>query len=309
MRSKHFAGSSVVCLMGPTASGKTELAINLSKEFPIDIISVDSAQVYRGMDIGTAKPSKEILKQYPHHLIDICDPEQSYSAGDFVKDVTQQINDTQDRNRIPLLVGGTMLYFHSLVNGMADLPKADLEVRKLIESKAEIIGWSEMHQKLRAIDPEAADKINVNDKQRIQRALEVFELSGRKISELHNEKVTNKVFSFIKFSTNILDREELHNRINKRFLKMLDNGFIKEIKALRKRKNLTKKHTSMRAVGYRQIWSYLDGECSYEKAIEKAQASTRQLAKRQITWLKGMEDVIAIDAGNESIVSAINSIS
>jgi len=295
--------------MGPTASGKTELAINLSKEFPIDIISVDSAQVYRGMDIGTAKPSKEVLRQYPHHLIDICDPEHSYSAGDFVKDATQQINKTKNRNRIPLLVGGTMLYFHSLINGIADLPKSDFEVRNLIQNEAEIIGWPKMHQKLRKIDPEAADKIDANDKQRIQRALEVFELSGRKISELHNEKVTKKVFSFIKFAVNTQDREELHTRINKRFLKMLDNGFIEEIKLLRKRKNLTIGHSSMRAVGYRQIWGYLDGKCSYEEAVKKAQASTRQLAKRQITWLRGMEDVISIDAGSENIVTAINSIS
>ena len=295
----------IICLIGPTAIGKTDLALKIASMFPIDIINVDSAQIYRGMDIGTAKPSKEILNKHPHFLIDICNPEDTYSVGDFLFDASHQIKKSLNKNRIPLLVGGTMLYFHALINGIADLPKRDKKIRTDIEKEAEEIGWKKMHLKLKNIDPTAAEKINCNDKQRIQRALEVYELTGKKISELQTKKKNKREFEFQVFVKNHITREDLYKKINQRFIKMINNGFVDEVSELMKRKKLTARHPSMRSVGYRQIWQYLDNEISLEKATDLAQIATRQLAKRQYTWLNNMENITKIDPQNNNILSQI----
>ncbi len=295
----------IICLIGPTAIGKTDLALKIASMFPIDIINVDSAQIYRGMDIGTAKPSKEILNKHPHFLIDVCNPEDTYSVGDFLFDASHQIKKSLNKNRIPLLVGGTMLYFHALINGIADLPKSDKKIRTDIEKEAEEIGWKKMHLKLKNIDPTAAEKINCNDKQRIQRALEVYELTGKKISELQTKKKNKREFEFQVFVKNHITREDLYKKINQRFIKMINNGFVDEVSALMKRKKLTARHPSMRSVGYRQIWQYLDNEISLEKATDLAQIATRQLAKRQYTWLNNMENITKIDPQNNNILSQI----
>lgn len=295
----------IICLIGPTAIGKTDLALKIASMFPIDIINVDSAQIYRGMDIGTAKPSKEILNKHPHFLIDICNPEDTYSVGDFLFDASHQIKKSLNKNRIPLLVGGTMLYFHALINGIADLPKSDKKIRTGIEKEAEEIGWKKMHLKLKNIDPTAAEKINYNDKQRIQRALEVYELTGKKISELQTKKKNKREFEFQVFVKNHITREDLYKKINQRFIKMINNGFVDEVSELMKRKKLTARHPSMRSVGYRQIWQYLDNEISLEKATDLAQIATRQLAKRQYTWLNNMENITKIDSQNNNILSQI----
>jgi tRNA dimethylallyltransferase len=257
------------------------------------------------MDIGTAKPSKEILNKHPHFLIDICNPEDTYSVGDFLFDASHQIKKSLNKNRIPLLVGGTMLYFHALINGIADLPKSDKKIRTDIEKEAEEIGWKKMHLKLKNIDPTAAEKINYNDKQRIQRALEVYELTGKKISELQTKKKNKREFEFQVFVKNHITREDLYKKINQRFIKMINNGFVDEVSELMKRKKLTARHPSMRSVGYRQIWQYLDNEISLEKATDLAQIATRQLAKRQYTWLNNMENITKIDSQNNNILSQI----
>jgi len=295
----------VICLFGSTASGKTDLAINLLKEFPLDIINVDSAQIYRGMNIGTAKPKKEILNQFPHRLIDILDPEESYSVGHFVKDANIEIKRSHDKGRIPLLVGGTMLYFHALIEGLSDLPEGNSNIRNTINLEAKEIGWPAMHKKLAAIDSLAAKKINPHDGQRIQRAIEVFELSGRNISDWQEKKIKNNNYRFIKLAITHHTRLEIHQRINERFIKMLDEGFIQEVKVLMERESLTSSHSSMRAVGYRQIWAYLEGQMSIDDAVKKAQASTRQLAKRQITWLRSTTNVISVDSNSEDIFEII----
>ena len=295
----------IICLIGPTAIGKTDLALKIASMFPIDIINVDSAQIYRGMDIGTAKPSKEILNKHPHFLIDVCNPEDTYSVGDFLFDASHQIKKSLNKNRIPLLVGGTMLYFHALINGIADLPKRDKKIRTDIEKEAEEIGWKKMHLKLKNIDPTAAEKINCNDKQRIQRALEVYELTGKKISELQTKKKNKREFEFQVFVKNHITREDLYKKINQRFIKMINNGFVDEVSELMKRKKLTARHPSMRSVGYRQIWQYLDNDISLEKATDLAQIATRQLAKRQYTWLNNMENITKIDPQNNNILSQI----
>ena len=295
----------IICLIGPTAIGKTDLALKIASMFPIDIINVDSVQIYRGMDIGTAKPSKEILNKHPHFLIDVCNPEDTYSVGDFLFDASHQIKKSLNKNRIPLLVGGTMLYFHALINGIADLPKSDKKIRTDIEKEAEEIGWKKMHLKLKNIDPTAAEKINCNDKQRIQRALEVYELTGKRISELQTKKKNKREFEFQVFVKNHITREDLYKKINQRFIKMINNGFVDEVSELMKRKKLTARHPSMRSVGYRQIWQYLDNEISLEKATDLAQIATRQLAKRQYTWLNNMENITKIDPQNNNILSQI----
>tara|TARA_B100001057_G_C22756036_1_gene913797 strand:+ start:45 stop:962 length:918 start_codon:yes stop_codon:yes gene_type:complete len=295
----------IVCLIGPTAIGKTDLALLIASMFPIDIINVDSAQIYRGMDIGTAKPSKEVLDKHPHFLIDICNPEDAYSVGNFLSDASHQIKRSLENNRIPLLVGGTMLYFHALINGIADLPKSDKKIRADIEKEAEEVGWKKMHFKLKNIDPTAAKKINCNDKQRIQRALEVYKITGKKISELQTKKKNKQEFKFQVFVKNHITREDLYKKINQRFVKMINEGFVDEVSELMKRKKLTARHLSMRSVGYRQIWQYLDNEISLEKATDLAQIATRQLAKRQYTWLNNMEGITEIDSQNTNIINQI----
>lgn len=281
--------------MGPTASGKTELAMRLADRLPLDLISVDSALVYRHMNIGTAKPAPDVLAKYPHRLIDIRDPEENYSAGEFVRDANREIESIVTSGRIPLLVGGTMLYFRALIDGMADLPDADHAIRKVIDSEAAASDWPAMHAELALVDKEAAARISPNDSQRIQRALEVYRLSGKPLSVWQAESRPQSKRRFLKFAMLPEPRTELHDRIAKRLDEMLAAGFLDEVRALQSRKGLTANQPSMRAVGYRQFWRYLTGEDDLETATGKALAATRQLAKRQITWLRSEREVVTFN--------------
>ena len=296
----------VVCLMGPTASGKTALGVRLVERFPLDIVSVDSALVYREMDIGTAKPGPEVLRRAPHRLIDIRDPEEPYSAGAFVRDACGEIDAIHARGRIPLLLGGTLLYFRSLVDGIAALPDADSEVRAAIDAEAERSGWPAMHAALAEIDPGAAQRIAPNDRQRIQRALEVYRVSGRALSDWQRAGVPAPAYTFIRIAVVPGSRELLHTRIDKRFDEMLEQGFLDEVRRLRQRPGLGAASPSMRAVGYRQLWSHLDGEYDLATAIRRAQAATRQLAKRQLTWLRGDDALEVFDPLEDGTAEAIS---
>jgi len=296
----------VICLMGPTASGKTECALQLVEELPLGIVSVDSALVYRGMDIGTAKPAPDILQRVPHRLVDILDPEETYSAGDFVRDVVQEIDSIHESGQVPLLVGGTMMYFRALTAGLARLPGADRKVRAKIDAEAAEIGWPAMHRRLQDTDPQAAARINENDSQRIQRALEVHEVSGRTLSVWQSaSSPVEHDYSFIKLALTPLDRSLLHVSIASRLETMLAAGFVDEVRGLMSRSGLTREHSSMRAVGYRQFWTHLAGEDSLEAASSKALAATRQLCKRQLTWLRSESELQAFDPLEKGTFAAI----
>ena len=286
----------ILALMGPTASGKTALALELAQDYPIEIISVDSALIYRGMDIGTAKPNGAELKQVPHHLIDILDPTQHYSAGQFVKDTQNLIEAIQKRGKIPFLVGGTMLYFKALQQGIATMPEQDPAIRAQIDSEAQAKGWPALHQKLSAIDPLSAAKIKPTDSQRIQRALEVFYLSGKPLSAFHQETTAHSTLPNL-FMLGLFPAERtlLHDRIAKRIDLMLEQGFIEEVQRLRQTYTLSLDLPSMRAVGYRQIWQYLEGELQREALKDQILFATRQYAKRQLTWMKSWEGVLRFD--------------
>ena len=288
----------IVCLMGPTASGKTELAVALVKQFPMDIISVDSALVYKGMDIGSAKPEAEILAEAPHRLIDFMDPAKSYSAAQFREDALQEIEDITSRGRIPLLVGGTMLYFRALLEGLSVLPSADQDVRARLDEAAAKIGWQGMHARLAGVDPDAAKRIHPNDPQRIQRALEVYEISGISMTQWQQQAKQQAALPYrvIKLALIPSDRQSLHEIIARRFQRMLDNGFIEEVQKLYDRGDLDLNKPSMRAVGYRQVWEYLAGDVTYETMIEKGIIATRQLAKRQHTWLRSEQDIMIFNS-------------
>ncbi|MES9937845.1 MAG: tRNA (adenosine(37)-N6)-dimethylallyltransferase MiaA [Sedimenticola sp.] len=276
-----------IFLMGPTASGKTDLAIALTEHLPCDIISVDSALVYRGMDIGTAKPSAEELARAPHRLIDICDPSESYSAAQFREDALREMAEITAAGRIPLLVGGTMLYFRALQYGLSELPAANATVRARLEQDAALHGWQAMHERLAAVDPAAASRIHPNDPQRIQRALEVYELTGKSLTELQDRDGEQKLpYRLVKLVRAPREREVLHQRIADRFHKMLAQGFEAEVRGLLQQGNLVPDMPSMRSVGYRQMLKYLLGEWDRETMIEKGIIATRQLAKRQFTWLR-----------------------
>ncbi len=291
--------------MGPTASGKTALATTLVAEFPFEIISVDSAMVYRGMDIGTAKPNAPELLKTPHHLIDLCDPTEPYSAGRFYEDASDTIKKTHEKNKIPLLVGGTMLYFHVLQHGFSDLPSADESFRKKTQREAENKGWEYLHQKLTRIDPDAAQHIHSNDSQRIQRALEVYYLTGQPVSVLQKMKSFPPMpYHFINVVIAPHSREVLHQRIADRFDHMLENSFIQEVQRLHDR-GLNPNLPSLRTVGYRQVWAYLEGKYDYETMRAKAIAATRQLAKRQLTWLRRWENAVWFDSEDENLVSSV----
>ncbi len=290
-----------VFLMGPTASGKTDLAIELCKQFPMEIISVDSALVYRGMDIGTAKPDAETLKQAPHRLIDIRDPCETYSAAEFREDALAEMAAITAAGKVPLLVGGTMLYFRALEHGLSELPAADSEVRARLEKQALEIGWPAMHEILLQKDPQAASRIHPNDPQRIQRALEVIDISGQPMSELQAKTAGNKLeYRLHKIIISPEPRSVLHERIEKRFDLMMQAGFIDEIKSLHSRSDLNVDQPSMRAVGYRQAWDWLEGNCTSEQMRERAIAATRQLAKRQLTWLRRESDSIWYDLQSDA---------
>lgn len=297
-------------LMGPTASGKTALALSLVEQFPFEIISVDSALVYRDMDIGTSKPSPELLEKYPHHLVNIRDPSQVYSAAEFRHDALGIMDDIVSRNKIPLLVGGTMLYFRALINGLSDLPAANAEVREALEKDLSTFGLGVMHKKLQAVDPLAAKKIHPNDPQRVQRALEVYEISGIPISKWWEKENKQKLpYTLLKLAIGVSDRAILHQRIATRFAQMLDEGFIDEVRSLRARGNLELNTPSMRSIGYRQVWQYLDGDYDRDEMEFKGVVATRQLAKRQLTWLRSEQNLNWINSDkkdfNESALKIV----
>lgn len=278
--------------MGPTASGKTDLAIKLADNYPVEIISVDSALIYRDMNIGTAKPDADTLKKYPHHLVDICDPSEKYSAGNFCDAVHQLIPKIIANNKIPLLVGGTMMYYNALFKGLAPLPDASPEIRATLDALIAEKGSAYLHQQLQQVDPKAAELIHPNDPQRIQRALEVYQITGKPLSSFWQKTMDYPQYDYVKLALAPQDRSILHERIALRFEKMLDAGFIDEVRELMARGDLSLDLPSMRCVGYRQAWLYLQGEYDFDTMKEKAIVATRQLAKRQITWLRSFEDVM-----------------
>ena len=275
----------VICLIGPTASGKTDLACALYDTLPLEIISMDSAQIYRGMDIGSAKPAPAILARYPHHLIDILPPEASYSAGQCCRDVSRLISAIHARNHIPLLAGGTMLYYNAIFAGLADLPPSDPTLRAALEQRAASEGLDTLHGELAARDPHSAARINRNDPQRLIRAHELMQLTGKTPSELYASQAQQAPpWRTLTFAL-LPERATLHQRIATRFHLMMAQGFLDEVRTLRERPALTAAHPSMRSVGYRQLWQHLDGETTLEQAVELGIIATRQLAKRQITWI------------------------
>jgi tRNA dimethylallyltransferase len=299
----------VIFLMGPTASGKTALALELVDRLPLEIISVDSALVYRGMDIGTAKPDQATLRRAPHRLINMLDPSESYSAAAFRRDALQAIAEIHSANKVPLLVGGTMLYFKALSQGLSDLPSADPAVRKRLEAEMAQLGLPRLHERLTGLDPEAALKIHANDTQRILRALEVIEISGRKISELQQtDKGHIFPYRVLKLVRAPKDRAVLHTRIAKRFKEMLNEGFEQEVRELFSTGNLTPSMPSMRSVGYRQMLHYILGESSRDEMVEKGIIATRQLAKRQFTWLRAEQDCHWLDDDDDVLEQALQMI-
>ncbi len=298
----------LICLMGPTASGKTDLAMRLAEHHLVEIVSVDSALVYKGMDIGTGKPNANMLEKAPHHLINVCDPAVRYNAGQFREDALKVIKEIISRNHIPLLVGGTMMYFKALLEGLAVLPPCDVKLRETLDVEAKMLGWPALHNRLASVDPICAARIKPTDAQRIQRALEVYILSNKSLSDWIKEshlKQDSELLPYqvhaIGFIPTMEQRKILHGRIEQRFLKMLEAGFLAEVEHLFERSDLNLDTPSMRCVGYRQVWEYLLGYYNYETMKEKAMAATRQLAKRQITWLRSWPALIEIDFFNEKV--------
>ncbi|WP_409523401.1 tRNA (adenosine(37)-N6)-dimethylallyltransferase MiaA [Nitrincola sp. MINF-07-Sa-05] len=293
-----------VFLMGPTASGKTDLAMQLQDRLPVELISVDSAMIYRGMDIGTAKPDAETLKRYPHRLIDIRDPAEAYSAAEFRSDALSEMADITAAGRIPLLVGGTMMYFNALQQGLASLPAADADLRRQLEQEAEALGWPAMHAKLAEVDPVAAGRLKPNDSQRLQRALEVYLLTGKTLTR-HWEEQQHQALPYRILSLALMpdDRAWLHERIERRFDQMLAQDFESEVRTLWRRGDLTTQMPSVRCVGYRQMWDYFEGRSDFTAMRYKGIVATRQLAKRQITWLRSWEDVHRIECSRDNKLS------
>lgn len=296
-----------IFLMGPTAAGKTDLALALTERLPCELVSVDSALVYRGMDIGTAKPSADILQRYPHRLIDIRDPVEAYSAADFCRDALREMAAITAAGRIPLLVGGTMLYFKALIDGLAEMPSADPAVRASLEAEAGVLGWAHMHRRLAEVDPESAARIHPNDPQRLLRALEVHRISGQTMTELRQrQQAENAVteapgegrfpYTVAQFAIAPAQRQTLHDRIALRFRSMLEQGFVAEVEELRARGDLHEELPSIRAVGYRQVWQHLDGRLTYSEMEERGIIATRQLAKRQFTWLRSWPCLTWLDS-------------
>lgn len=285
----------VICISGPTAAGKTQLAMDLADTMPCQLISVDSALIYRGMDIGTAKPSAPEQARYPHKLIDIKDPSEIYSASDFRDDALVCIETAIGQGKTPVLVGGTMLYYRALLGGLSNLPAADARVRQRLTKQAEELGWQALHERLATVDATAAARIHPNDPQRLIRALEVYELSGKSLTSLTQTQKPGLRYPSYQFAVAPEDRSLLHQRIERRFMLMLEQGFEAEVAALRGRPDLHADLPAIRAVGYRQMWQYLAGECTYDEMIERGLAATRQLAKRQITWLRSWPDLHWLD--------------
>jgi tRNA dimethylallyltransferase len=293
MTQARVVGPDAVILAGPTCAGKTALALRLAEHSPLEIVSVDSAQVYRGMDIGTAKPSRAVLDAVPHHLIDLCDPAETYSAGRFRRDAIAAIAAIHARGRVPLLVGGTMLYFRALTRGIAPLPEANAALRGHIDRRARQVGWPALHAELARSDPAAAARIRPADGQRIQRALEVLELTGQPLSTLQ-QRLEPAPFAFASFALLPNDRSELYARIDGRFAQMMQQGFLDEVRLLHARGDLHADLPSLRSVGYRQLWSHLAGATSLEAAVAAGQRATRNLAKRQLTWIRSEADFARI---------------
>ena len=296
----------VLSLMGPTASGKTQLSLELASRLPVEIVSVDSAQVYRGMDIGTAKPSPELRSAVPHHLIDILDPSQPYSAAQFAADAAALIAQIRARGRVPLLVGGTMLYFRALFDGLSELPPAAAELREKLAAEARIHGWPALHARLAAGDPDTAARLHPNDQQRIQRALEILDGTGIPPSRWYAQPRTGAVDgASVHVALVPDDRAHLHRRIDQRFDLMMDAGFLDEVRRLHARGDLHSELPAVRAVGYRQLWAHLDGACTLDEAIERGKAATRQYAKRQLTWLRGESRLLRFDPEAPGVVDRI----
>jgi tRNA dimethylallyltransferase len=300
---------SAIFLMGPTAAGKTDLALELAQSLPCELISVDSALVYRGMDIGSAKPSKTLLAEFPHQLIDIRDPAENYSAAEFRADALQAMQAATARGRIPLLVGGTMLYYKALLEGLAEMPAADPVVRAELEAQAARDGWQALHRELAEVDPESALRIHPNDPQRLTRALEVYRVSGLSMTAHRQRQQLQGLeraatgagplpYNVVQLAIAPAERQLLHERIAQRFQLMLEQGFVEEVQALRARGDLQATMSSIRAVGYRQVWDYLDGRLSYPEMQERGVIATRQLAKRQFTWLRSWADLHWLDSLN-----------
>jgi tRNA dimethylallyltransferase len=289
----------VIFIMGPTASGKTDLAIAVTQAIPSEIISVDSALIYKGMDIGTAKPTKQELQLAPHRLISFLDPAQSYSAADFRLDALKAIDEIHQQGKIPVLVGGTMLYFKALLEGMSPLPEADPDIRVQIQKEADELGWEVMHQQLAEVDPVSAKRIHPSDPQRINRALEVYRISGRTMTHLSATKGDGLPFEVLQFAIAPLDRALLHQRIEQRFTQMIEQGFEQEVKTLYNRADLHLNLPSIRCVGYRQMWLYFDEKHDFDEMLFRGVVATRQLAKRQMTWLRGWPNVRWLETGDK----------
>ncbi len=285
----------VIAIMGPTASGKTGLALDIAAKVESEVISVDSALVYKGMDIGTAKPTQEEQAGVVHHLIDIIDPAQSYSVSQFVNDTNALIGDILARGKVPILAGGTMMYFNALINGISPLPKSDETIRDEITQQAQRLGWSKLHDELRGVDPISGERIHPNDPQRITRALEVYRSTGKTLTHWQQQEGEKCPYNIAQFAIAPADRAVLHERIATRFDLMLEQGFENEVVKLYERSDLHEDLPSIRSVGYRQMWQYLDGQLSYAEMRERGIIATRQLAKRQLTWLRGWEQVTWLD--------------
>jgi len=285
----------VIAIMGPTASGKTGLALDIAAKVESEVISVDSALVYKGMDIGTAKPTQEERAGVVHHLIDIIDPAQSYSVSQFVNDTNALIGDILARGKVPILAGGTMMYFNALINGISPLPKSDEKIRDEITQQAQRLGWSKLHDELRGVDPISGERVHPNDPQRITRALEVYRSTGKTLAHWQQQEGEKCPYNIAQFAIAPADRAVLHERIATRFDLMLEQGFENEVVKLYERSDLHEDLPSIRSVGYRQMWQYLDGQLSYAEMRERGIIATRQLAKRQLTWLRGWEQVTWLD--------------
>jgi tRNA dimethylallyltransferase len=283
-------------ILGPTGAGKTELALRLADRHRLEIVSVDSAMVYRGMDIGTGKPAHDVLQKYPHHLVDILDPLQAYSAGQFVRDARRAIDEIRARGKLPLLVGGTMLYFRALRRGLADMPAADASVRAEIDAEAAVRGWPALHAQLAALDAQSARRIQPNDAQRIQRALEVHRLTGKTLSELHAAQPANADLTFAAYAWVPSNRERLYAAIEMRFQQMMRAGLLEEVRRLHARGDLHADLPAIRSVGYRQLWEHLCDRDTLESAIQRAIFATRHLARRQLIWLRSEPEIEWLDA-------------
>lgn len=302
----------IICLMGPTASGKTALAMALHDALPCDIISVDSALIYRDMDIGTAKPTPSELAAYPHRLINLRDPSETYSAADFCNDALNEIDQIRARGRIPLLVGGTMMYYKSLIEGISPLPEADVNVRKQIEAEAKEHGWQHMHDLLNQVDAVSAKRIHPNDPQRLTRALEVYRITRNTLTQLTEIKGASVEGDILQFAITPKERSALHDRIELRFNQMIEQGFEQEVVKLKERGDLHDNLPSIRCVGYRQMWQYLHGECSHDEMVFRGVCATRQLAKRQLTWLRSWPNLKWLDMEDETnleqVISAVSNL-